>query len=249
MLKHMKYELKKSFFSKIVILIVTAIAETAFLIGVFSKHSTPLAWGITGLSMCAVISVFYIGIESLITFYRELNTKQSYMLFMTPCSSYTILGAKVIQNALAIFVAGLFFGLLACLDVVIATVYLDGLQQLIKIVQETLHQIGIVVNIHTRDIALAVALILVSWLFMIVVGYLAIILSATLLSGKKGSGLASLVIYFAINFATSWVIKQISDMDIIKPYQEVWLMIGLQAVFVAVIYAVSGWIMEKKLSV
>lgn len=247
MLKHMKYELKKSLFSKIVILIVTAIAEITFLIGVFSKHNTPLAWGIAGLSICAWVGIFYIGIESLITFHRDLNTKQSYMLFMTPYNSYTILGAKVLQNALAIFAAGLFFGLLACLDGVVATIYLDGLQQLIKIVQETLRQIGITVHIHAQNIVLAVALVLISWLLMIVIGYFAIILSATFLSGKKGSGLVSLVIYFIINGVWSFVLNRVPEMK--TEYAQIWLMIGISAIFVAVIYAVSGWIMEKRLSV
>ena len=37
MLKLMKYELRKTAFSKLVLLVITAVAEIAFLIGVFWK--------------------------------------------------------------------------------------------------------------------------------------------------------------------------------------------------------------------
>lgn len=44
MLKLMKYELRKTAFSKLVLLVITAVAEIAFLIGVFWKKDNILAW-------------------------------------------------------------------------------------------------------------------------------------------------------------------------------------------------------------
>lgn len=46
MLKLMKYELRKTAFSKLVLLVITAVAEIAFLIGVFWKKDNILAMGI-----------------------------------------------------------------------------------------------------------------------------------------------------------------------------------------------------------
>ena len=86
----MKYELRKTAFSKLVLLVITAVAELAFLLGVFLKKDNLLAIGIVFLFMCAVFGVIYIGIESVNVLYRDLNTKQSYMLFLTPKSSYEI---------------------------------------------------------------------------------------------------------------------------------------------------------------
>ena len=42
MLKLMKYELRKTAFSKLVLLVITAVAEIAFLIGVFWKKDNIL---------------------------------------------------------------------------------------------------------------------------------------------------------------------------------------------------------------
>ena len=64
MLKLMKYELRKTAFSKLVLLVITAVAEIAFLIGVFWKKDNILAMGIIFLVMCTIFGVIYIGIES-----------------------------------------------------------------------------------------------------------------------------------------------------------------------------------------
>ena len=55
MLKLMKYELRKTAFSKLVLLAITAVAEIAFLIGVFWKKDNILAMGIIFLVMCTII--------------------------------------------------------------------------------------------------------------------------------------------------------------------------------------------------
>ena len=130
MLKLMKYELRKTAFSKLVLLVITAVAELAFLLGVFLKKDNLLAIGIVFLFMCAVFGVIYIGIESVNVLYRDLNTKQSYMLFLTPKSSYEILGAKILENGISIVMAGVFFALLAVLDVTVATLYIGGLKEI-----------------------------------------------------------------------------------------------------------------------
>lgn len=120
MLKLMKYELRKTAFSKLVLLVITAVAEIAFLIGVFWKKDNILAMGIIFLVMCTIFGVIYIGIESVNVLHRDLNTKQSYMLFLTPKSSYQILGAKILENGISIIMAGAFFAALAAIDVTVA---------------------------------------------------------------------------------------------------------------------------------
>ena len=134
MLKLMKYELRKTAFSKLVLLVITAVAEIAFLIGVFWKKDNILAMGIIFLVMCTIFGVIYIGIESVNVLHRDLNTKQSYMLFLTPKSSYQILGAKILENGISIIMAGAFFAALAALDVTVATLYIGGLKEMINLV-------------------------------------------------------------------------------------------------------------------
>lgn len=83
MLKLMKYELRKTAFSKLVLLVITAVAEIAFLIGVFWKKDNILAMGIIFLVMCTIFGVIYIGIESVNVLHRDLNTKELYVISHT----------------------------------------------------------------------------------------------------------------------------------------------------------------------
>lgn len=94
MLKLMKYEFRKTAFSKLILLSITLLSEIVYLLGIFLKKDVFLSSGIMFLVLCATMGILYIGLESVTVLHRDLNTKQSYMLFLTPKSSYQILGAK-----------------------------------------------------------------------------------------------------------------------------------------------------------
>ena len=98
MLKLMKYEFRKTAFSKLILLSITLLSEIVYLLGIFLKKDMFLSSGIMFLVLCATMGILYIGLESVTVLHRDLNTKQSYMLFLTPKSSYQILGAKILEK-------------------------------------------------------------------------------------------------------------------------------------------------------
>ena len=167
MLKLMKYELRKTAFSKLVLLVITAVAEIAFLIGVFWKKDNILAMGIIFLVMCTIFGVIYIGIESVNVLHRDLNTKQSYMLFLTPKSSYQILGAKILENGISIIMAGAFFAALAAIDVTVATLYIGGLKEMINLVSSFM-EVNWSVTFTPAEAAFYFFGLLASWIVFIV---------------------------------------------------------------------------------
>ncbi len=245
--KLIKYEFRKTMFSKMILLIITAIAEIAFLLGVFLKWEKGLAIGIFGLMMCASVGIIYIGIESISTFQKDLNTKQSYMLFLTPKSSFQILGAKVIENGIALLLAGIFYAVLAAIDISAAILYLGGLKELLELLHELAINIQMNINITPQDALMFFFTLLTFWLLVIQTGYLAIVLSATVLAGKRFSGFVSFVLFILINWLVNYPVNLIPDMA--NRYVEFTLMIGLTLLIVAAMYALTAWIMEKKLSV
>ena len=246
MLKLMKYELRKTAFSKLVLLVITAVAELAFLLGVFLKKDNLLAIGIVFLFMCAVFGVIYIGIESVNVLYRDLNTKQSYMLFLTPKSSYEILGAKILENGISIVMAGVFFALLAALDITVATLYIGGLKEMIDMISSFM-EINWSMTFTPAEAAFYFFGLLASWIVYIVNADLAVILSASVFAGKKGSGVVAFIIFMIM----SMVIGKILDLIPLQQSLELTFVLYIVAAFViaAVLYLISGWIMEKKLSV
>lgn len=241
MLKLMKYELRKTAFSKLVLLVITAVAEIAFLIGVFWKKDNILAMGIIFLVMCTIFGVIYIGIESVNVLHRDLNTKQSYMLFLTPKSSYQIL-----ENGISIIMAGAFFAALAAIDVTVATLYIGGLKEMINLVSSFM-EVNWSVTFTPAEAAFYFFGLLASWIVFIVNADLSVILSASVLAGKKGSGIAGFLIFLVI----SSVIGKLLDLIPVLKSMELTFVLYIAASFAiaAVLYVISGWIMEKKLSV
>ena len=104
----LKYEMRKTWFAKLIVLGVAAAAELAFLAALLFRNASGntdelIAFSTAALFMTALV--------------RDMNTKQGYMLFMTPRNCYQILGAKMLENGLSIALAGAFFFLLGLLDV------------------------------------------------------------------------------------------------------------------------------------
>ncbi len=247
MLKLIKYEFRKTMFSKLVLLFITVLSEIAYLIGVFFKIDRMLQVGIFGLCMCAMVGIFYIGIESLLVFHRDLNTKQSYMLFLTPQSSYQILGAKVIENGVSIFLTGVFYLVLAAADFSIGVLYIGGVKEFLDLADRILSSINININIHIPELFAGLCVTLAAWLLMVVTGYFAIVLSATVFAGKKYSGFVSFILYLVINWICGMVLDRLPLRG--DTLTSLYLTTCSVLVLVALMYAVSGWIMEKKLSV
>ena len=199
MLKLMKYELRKTAFSKLVLLVITAVAEIAFLIGVFWKKDNILAMGIIFLVMCTIFGVIYIGIESVNVLHRDLNTQNRVICYFShPKSSYQILGAKILENGISIIMAGAFFAALAAIDVTVATLYIGGLKEMINLVSSFM-EVNWSVTFTPAEAAFYFFGLLASWIVFIVNADLSVILSASVLAGKKGSGIAGFLIFLVIS--------------------------------------------------
>lgn len=244
--KLMKYEFLKTKMSKLIILFVAAAAELLFLIGLFAKWDKGYLWGIILLAACAILGVFYIGIESILTLSKDLNTKQSYMLFMISKSSYQILGAKVLGSLITLAAAGLFFTLLAALDISLAGIYMDGLKEFLNTVEILLNSIFEDLP-SIQDILGVMILSILQWFLTIIIGYLAVILSCTVLAGKRLSGLISALLFFLISWGVGVLLDHVPDLATLA----LSCLLGGVVIFAlcAAFYLICCWIMERKLSV
>lgn len=100
MLKLMKYEFKKQMFSKIIIAAILGVLTLYFGIACVIDKETHAAIATMLIFTVMVFAGLYTAVESLSVYDKDLKTKQSYMLFLVPRSSYEILGAKMISAAL-----------------------------------------------------------------------------------------------------------------------------------------------------
>lgn len=244
--KLMKYEFRKTRMSRFILLLATVLSELLFLSGLFFDWEKGMFSGISFLIACAVLGLFYLGIESILVFSKDLNTKQSYMLFMTPRNSYQILGAKVLVNLIIIVAVEVVFIFIAFADFSIATVHLDGLSKFLDDVHYFLQ--SMFHNLPTwQEVVAVISVSLLSWFMTLTIGYLAVLLSATVLAGRRLSGAISFILFLVISFAVSVVSNQLPVLS--NTTAEFALQYAVFLLFSAIFYVLTGWLMERKLSV
>ena len=242
----MKYEFRKTAFSKLILLSITLLSEIVYLLGIFLKKDVFLSSGIMFLVLCATMGILYIGLESVTVLHRDLNTKQSYMLFLTPKSSYQILGAKILENGISILITGAFFAALAAIDAAAAYFYVGGLKEVWNMVNDVLY-VSMHISVDPVSIAFAFFTLLASWISYIVSADFAVILSASVLAGKKASGVVSFVIFIILSTLLGMGLDKVPALESRELTFALYIAESL-AVSV-ILYLISGWIMEKKLSV
>ena len=251
MFKLMKYEFRKTWITKLILLGVTAVAEAVYLFGLYTENENALEISIPLLVIFAVFGVLVIGLESVLTLHRDMNTKQSYMLFMTPNSSYKILGAKVLECGLSILVTGAFYFALGALDITLLFAKSGQLSQLWDMIQQLISQFtinGRPVTINAEIMAALTFSLLTGWIGTVTMAYLADVVSSALLNGKKFNGLLSFVLFLALSWLTGWVTRQITAG--ITATNTMLLVNGLIDVgFAVIMYIVTAQIMDRKLSV
>lgn len=248
MLKLMKYELRKTWLTKLILLGIAAVLEIVFLIGLYADKDNWLGLSIGLLTLLAIGGLVTVGVQSVVTLHRDMNTRQSYMLFMTPHSCYTILGAKVLENGLSILLGGAFFFGLGALDLTLMAARHNELNRLIDYVQEIVRTFNEAIPLNMGGVASLVFSVLAGWISSVTMAYLAVVISTALLTGKKWNGFVSFLFYIILNSATSWIVGKIAG-TVEEIQGKLILTGGVWLLFACVMYVIAARIMEKDLSV
>ncbi|WP_157723629.1 hypothetical protein, partial [Salmonella enterica] len=83
-----------------------------------------------------------------------------------------------------------------------------------------------------------------------VIGYLAIVLPATVFAGKRFCGLISFLLYLVIGWGCGEVLNLLPLDDFMTVTSPAYFILTAATfVLVALMYGIAGWIMERKVSV
>ena len=92
-----KYELRKNRTALFVLLAGLAALQICFLIALRGKtQDYAIIWS-TILVLYAVVCYFAVFIFAITNYYREINSKTSYLVFMTPVSALSIILSKMLS--------------------------------------------------------------------------------------------------------------------------------------------------------
>ncbi len=189
---------------------IVAVLEIIFLAGLALGPDGEAGIRLIGIStpmlaMAAIFGVLFIGIQSVVILHRDMNTRQGYMLYMTPRNSYQILGAKYLENGLSLTLSGAAFFLLGLLDVTLLFSRFGQLDQLWEMGKQFMRMLGAEVELNTGVFLSLVVAMLASWLAVVAIAYLADIVSSALLNGKKMNGLISFLFFVLLSLLHSWL--------------------------------------------
>lgn len=251
--KLIKYEFRKQLLSKLVVGVVIAGLELVFLAGVIVKNGDWAATGVVGFMIVAMVSLLYFSFESIVTYSNDLKTKQSYMLFLTPRNMFQIVGAKLITTILQIFVTGCAFAAIGIGDMFLIYARTGEVKQFIDMIKEFFHALT-GVEIRLTEVVYVLLMLLIAWLFFIAMAMFAITLSTTLLSNWKFKGVASVAIFFGVD----WLVAKAAGLVISTGFleseylvvsTEAWAYIGVYAAALALCYVGTALLLDKKVSV
>ncbi len=265
MLKLIKYEfIKKS--KLFLILIVTALLANVGL---------GLAYGENGIAIFLGFSPLVLGIiylyELIKTYSDDLNKKTGYMLFMTPNSGYTVIGAKLITIILEGLIFFVTYAIFATINLSVIAYKMVGDFSLIKEgLQQLIEGINMLVNgtlgISIGDLALMFILGIIFCIVFVLTVYAAITIRRSIFSNTKFGGVLSFIIFVALNFIyveLGGLIGKLFDFNIItkaiqenviitNPSAQMFQVFGVMIVFNCIIGAAlmlgSGYLVEKKIN-
>ena len=246
MLRLLKYELRKTLFPKLVLLGITVLAEALFLYGFWCHRENELTVGALLLFFIALTGIALMGLLSLITLHRDMNTRQGYMLFMTPNSCYKILGAKVIECSLSLLAAGAFYFALGMLD--FSLLFGEGTnKQILDMFNQLIRSLNEQIQLDAPHISAFVFSVIACWICTVTIASLSDVVCTALLYGKKGNLVITFILFIVLNYAISRLLQLVpASIGII----QVLIWQGVIALVLAgVMYVITARLMEKYLSV
>lgn len=252
--KLIKYEIRKQRTSRMVIFIALAAALIAFWAGLIFENNMMTALSIMAMIFGAILVLFYMGIESILVLNRDLRTKQSYMLWMLPKSSWEILGAKFIAAILQMLIVFGICGIAVGASAALAIWKVTGFENLARGIQE-FSRLFVEGGLKWTDLAVLAMVLFLCWSLIVMVGFLSVILSRTLLIKSRFSGFLAVVLFFIINVVIEQAYEFIYRFPGVNELPGLgvtgWSVVDTvyYVVIVAVVFGISGLLAERKLSV
>lgn len=218
MLKLIKYEFRKNFTPLLIFFGLLIILEIFFLYGYITEDDGTLILAISGLVLSSAIAYFVILAIGIFSYSRELKNKTIYLIFMTPNSTIKIILSKLIHVALTAIITGAIFATLGIYDL---KLYIDFLGDTTISVTDIIDILLASFNTNISQVIFSVIgfiiVVLVVLLTYVVMGYLSITLSQTLLSNSNAKGFLSAV-FFIILFVINTII--VNHLPILKEYPK-----------------------------
>lgn len=251
MTKLIKYEFQKQMFSKIVIMVSLAVLIVLFTYAII-RDDEQMAIGILVItSAFMAIAITYVGIEGAVVYARDLKTKQSYMLFMVPQSSWSILGAKIIASVLQILFTMFIFVVTLAANVTIFLMKNADMEELVETLKQIVEAI-FHIRIDIKFFAEGLMVTIILWIFLFMLAVFVETLLYTVFNQGKLISVLAVVAYFLVFWVVVQLENECSELLLRANLSEIvtsGISYAYYLAFDLIFFFVSAWLIEKKLSV
>lgn len=199
----LKYEFRRSRIVFLGILGISVFVEILYLIGWFFDIQPLFAIGLIGGILCLAFGSMAILLYGVIMFNDDISKKPGYLLFSTPRSANQIVGAKLCMTLFALIGMAIVFSLLIALDIFLA-LQQNGMTivSLISMIDQSVTQEGmkdaIFNGYNIFGMAMYILSSIISFIMSVIVAYVSIILTKTMLGNSKGRVILAIIFWFII---------------------------------------------------
>lgn len=199
MFKMMKYEYRRGVFPLMIVVIALTAVELMFLGGIAFDKDVLCGLGITFLFIGAWIAYMFVLIYGVLSYSQDLKNKSGYMVFMTPVSSYKIIGAKLLSILLTGITLVAYIGLLFVVDYSLFCKKYEVVATYEELINGFLGTAaGTSLGTILINVVVFILVALLQFFTAIAMAYFAVTLSSTVLQNKKIKGVVSFILFVVL---------------------------------------------------
>lgn len=243
MLTLIQYEMKKTAFMKILCFSALLIAQAFVLLGGATDNYVVAGLGAGLLIFFSFLIFFILGLSSMASLSKDLNTTQGYMLFMLPKHSACFLLAKMIESLISTFLAGVVVSLLFSFNIVYFSLdmefYQDAFEMFWNLVMSG-KGFGELSLYVIRFLSTAAAF----WIFLSTIAILCVTVQASIFKGKALALVVSIIAFFCLFLYLFSALPELAA-NISWEYKDP-IFYGMIIVLSVGFFALSSYLLEKQ---
>jgi hypothetical protein len=253
MLKLSKYEFRKNKTILIAVAVGLLLLEAYFLFGIFSESVNHTATSAIFLMLYAFVCYFVVFILAISNYSKELNSKSSYLIFMTPNSALSIIFSKmftilIIGTVMVLAIVGL-----GILDINLVFNTFPDAESFTDFVDIFMESFGIDSAELIISIIVSVIVYLINFFSIVTLAYFSITLSATVLQNKKFKGFVSVIIFLVCTYGIGFISDKLPALNdspdtILQAMVSVLPTVLFEVVIMIVCIIGSAQLLDKKVS-
>ena len=230
MLTLLQYEMKKTAFMKILCGFALFISQAFVMLGTATDNFVVAGLGAGLLVFFSFLVIFILGLSSMASLSKDLNTTQGYMFFMLPKHSAYFLLAKIVESLVSTFLAGL----------VIVLIFFFNISYFAWNLVMSGKGFGTLSLYMIRFLATAAAF----WIFLSTMAILCVTVQASIFKGKALALVVSIIAFFCLFLYLFSALPELAA-NISWEYKDP-IFYGMIIVLSVGFFALSSYLLEKQ---